>query len=132
MSSSGGAADEGLVGELARQEGAAGAIQCGHQQRPGRVSHQLPPTTPGYSGWRRSQHWHRLLPPQGTMIRRQIDLLCPLALMVLVGSSELQVYVFELIFTVLYTEVVLDGVKCVSCLFLFIPRDTTFMCTHAV
>lgn len=27
---SGGAVDEGLVGELERQEGAAGAVQCGH------------------------------------------------------------------------------------------------------
>lgn len=28
--SPGGTADKGLVGELERQEGAAGAVQCGH------------------------------------------------------------------------------------------------------
>lgn len=38
-SSSGGAADEGLVRELEGQEGAAGAVQFGHQQGPGRIPH---------------------------------------------------------------------------------------------
>lgn len=66
-STSGGAAHEGLVGELERQERAAGAVQCGHQQRPGGFPHQLPPTTPGYPRWRCSQHWGRLLSPEGMM-----------------------------------------------------------------
>lgn len=73
VSSSGGATDEGLVGELERQEGAAGAVQRGHQQRPGRIPYQLLPTTPGHSGWRRSQHRGRFLSPQGMMIKRKID-----------------------------------------------------------
>lgn len=48
--SSGGAVDKGLVRELERQEAATRAVQCGHQQRPGRLPHQLPSTTPGYFG----------------------------------------------------------------------------------
>ena len=68
VSSSGGATDEGLVGELERQEGAAGAVQRGHQQRPGRIPYQLLPTTPGHSGWRRSQHRGRFLSPQGLCV----------------------------------------------------------------
>lgn len=64
--SSGGAADQGLVGELEGQEGAAGALQFGHQRRPGRVPHQLPPAAPGLPGPGRPQHGSCVLSPQGT------------------------------------------------------------------
>lgn len=64
----GGAADEGLVGKLDGQEGAAGAVQRRHQQRPGRLPHQLASATPGCSRQRCSQHWGHLLSPQGRCI----------------------------------------------------------------
>lgn len=62
----GGAADEGLVGELEWQEGAAGALQSGHQRRPSRFPHQITPAAPGLSGPGRPEHGGRVLSPQGT------------------------------------------------------------------
>lgn len=64
--SAGRAADEGLVGELERQEGAAGALQFGHQRRPGWFPHQIPPAAPGLSGPGRPEHRSCVLSPQGT------------------------------------------------------------------